>query len=195
MMWYDMICDMICDMIWYGRCMAAFIVGFVADLAHRDLILIVILIVIQLKTYKITSRSPCSGLTFWRLLTLVIRRFCYFKHSLHESFLVSRGWPVIVFQLWTECRVTFDNVLQASLLCEPVVGGYGGIPAGCQCDKEGNLYVADMRLGILKVTPTGDFQQVCTSSHVRGCQYVWPVCNLMYVGWIWINAEFSWWVN
>lgn len=39
--------------------------------------------------------------------------------------------------------------------------GYGGIPAGCQFDRHSNLYVADMRLGILKVNITdGSFQQV-----------------------------------
>ena len=66
----------------------------------------------------------------------------------------------------------FENVLQTSLLCEPVVGEDGGIPAGCQCDKEGNIYVADMRLGILKVSPTGDFKQVCTKSPVSQCDHL-----------------------
>ena len=40
------------------------------------------------------------------------------------------------------------------------MAGEGGVPAGCQADREGDLYVADMRLGILKVTPDGDFTQV-----------------------------------
>jgi hypothetical protein len=40
------------------------------------------------------------------------------------------------------------------------VGEDGGIPAGCQCDKEGNIYVADMRLGILKISKTGECKQV-----------------------------------
>ena len=65
----------------------------------------------------------------------------------------------------------FENVLQTSLLCEPVVGEDGGIPAGCQCDKEGNIYVADMRLGILKVAPTGDFKQVC--AYLYACWRQW----------------------
>ena len=46
------------------------------------------------------------------------------------------------------------------MICEPNVDGDGGIPAGCQVDKSGNLYVADMRLGILYVKPDGTFTQV-----------------------------------
>ena len=46
------------------------------------------------------------------------------------------------------------------MICEPNVDGDGGIPAGCQVDKSGNLYVADMRLGILYVKPDGTFKQV-----------------------------------
>ena len=38
--------------------------------------------------------------------------------------------------------------------------GEGGIPAGCQCDKDGNLWIADMRLGIIKVTQDGHMTQV-----------------------------------
>ncbi|KAL8583560.1 hypothetical protein ACOMHN_028331 [Nucella lapillus] len=49
---------------------------------------------------------------------------------------------------------------KASVVCEPSVRGEGGIPAGCQCDRHGNILVADMRLGILKVSPSGDFKQL-----------------------------------
>lgn len=51
------------------------------------------------------------------------------------------------------------SMLQAILLCKPKIED-AGVPAGCQCDKEGNIYVADMRLGILKVTQSGYFTQV-----------------------------------
>lgn len=56
--------------------------------------------------------------------------------------------------------VAFFFQASKAVLCEPRGDGVGGIPAGCQCDKEGNIYVADMRLGILKVSQKGEFQQV-----------------------------------
>ncbi len=46
------------------------------------------------------------------------------------------------------------------MFCEPKVDDWGGIPAGLQSDKKGHLWVADMRLGILHVTPDGSFEQV-----------------------------------
>lgn len=54
------------------------------------------------------------------------------------------------------------SVCKVELICEPCVNNHGGIPAGCQSDKDGNLYVADMRLGILFVKGNGEFQQVST---------------------------------
>lgn len=45
-------------------------------------------------------------------------------------------------------------------MCEPEVDGYGGIPAGCQSDKDNNIYIADMRLGLLKMAPSGSVEQV-----------------------------------
>ena len=56
------------------------------------------------------------------------------------------------------------SIVQVEIVCEPNIDGDGGIPAGCQVDKEGNLYVADMRLGILYVKPDGTFTQVMSSS-------------------------------
>lgn len=47
------------------------------------------------------------------------------------------------------------------MICKPCIDGYGGIPAGCQVDKEHNLWVADMRLGMLKVdSQTRKYKQV-----------------------------------
>ena len=54
---------------------------------------------------------------------------------------------------------------QAEVLCSPSFGGFGGIPAGCQTDKSGDLWVADMRLGLLHINhSTGACQQVSEHS-------------------------------
>jgi len=48
----------------------------------------------------------------------------------------------------------------------------GGIPAGLQCDKEDNLWVADMALGILRVSPEGEVEHVVSTyegTPMRGC--------------------------
>ena len=44
------------------------------------------------------------------------------------------------------------------------------MPAGCQFDKDGNLYVADMMLGILKITQDGSYSQARKIS----------LCKLLY---------------
>lgn len=54
----------------------------------------------------------------------------------------------------------FTPCLQSSVLCEPAVGGFGGVPAGCQCDKNNVLWIADMRLGLITVDKQGMFTQV-----------------------------------
>lgn len=54
----------------------------------------------------------------------------------------------------------FTPCLQSSVLCEPAVGGFGGVPAGCQCDKNNVLWIADMRLGLITVDKQGTFIQV-----------------------------------
>lgn len=77
---------------------------------------------------------------------------------------------------------------QKTVICEPEVNSFGGIPAGCQSDKEGNLYVADMRLGILSVKPNGDFKQIATADDsgrtMQGCND----CSLDYTGNLWVTA-------
>jgi gluconolactonase len=48
----------------------------------------------------------------------------------------------------------------------------GGIPAGLQCDPDDNLWVADMKLGILKVTAQGQIEHVVAEyggGPMRGC--------------------------
>lgn len=47
-----------------------------------------------------------------------------------------------------------------------------GIPAGLQCDREDNLWIADMKLGILKVSPAGALEHVVAQfegAPIRGC--------------------------
>lgn len=48
----------------------------------------------------------------------------------------------------------------------------GGIPAGLQLDRDGSLLVADMKLGILRVTMDGvveDFVREFEGNPIRGC--------------------------
>lgn len=48
----------------------------------------------------------------------------------------------------------------------------GGIPAGLQCDRENYLWVADMRLGILRAAPDGTLTRVVSEydgAPIRGC--------------------------
>ncbi|XP_025081198.1 diisopropyl-fluorophosphatase-like isoform X2 [Pomacea canaliculata] len=76
---------------------------------------------------------------------------------------------------------------RAILLCKPKIED-AGVPAGCQCDKEGNIYVADMRLGILKVTQSGYFTQLAKIDNegriMQGCND----CIFDYEGNLWITA-------
>lgn len=51
-------------------------------------------------------------------------------------------------------------MFQVEVVCTPYDGEFGGIPAGCQCDLQNNIWIADMRLGILKMDPTGTYKQV-----------------------------------
>ncbi|XP_013398179.1 diisopropyl-fluorophosphatase-like [Lingula anatina] len=74
-------------------------------------------------------------------------------------------------------------------ICAPKVGSDGGIPAGLQCDKENNLWVADMRLGILRVnTKDGTFQQIARKDKdgalLQGCND----CAFDYDGNLWVTA-------
>ncbi|KAK7495006.1 hypothetical protein BaRGS_00013646 [Batillaria attramentaria] len=77
---------------------------------------------------------------------------------------------------------------QSTVLCEPNVNGYGGIPAGCQCDKEGIIYVADMRLGILKVSQSGEFTQVAKVDSEGQTMQACNDCIFDYHGNLWVTA-------
>ncbi|XP_039274700.2 diisopropyl-fluorophosphatase-like isoform X1 [Styela clava] len=60
------------------------------------------------------------------------------------------------------------------VVCTPQFEGYGGRPAGCQSDKNGNIWIADMRLGILKYSPEdGKCQQLSkvdsSGNALNGC--------------------------
>lgn len=77
---------------------------------------------------------------------------------------------------------------KSSVLCEPAVGGFGGVPAGCQCDKNNMLWIADMRLGLITVDKQGTFTQVCQEDDagqtMQGCND----CTFDYDGNLWITA-------
>ncbi len=63
----------------------------------------------------------------------------------------------------------------------------GGIPAGCQCDKENNIWIADMRLGVFRVEPDGTVHhEVATfaGEPIRGCND----CAFDGNGNLWITA-------
>lgn len=76
--------------------------------------------------------------------------------------------------------------------CCPVIDGSGGIPAGCQVDKDNRLWVADMRLGLLQITASGDgssgvHKQVvseCEGKPMQGCND----CAFDSYGNLWITA-------
>ncbi|CAH1775577.1 unnamed protein product [Owenia fusiformis] len=80
------------------------------------------------------------------------------------------------------------EIKQASVLVAPSVDGFGGIPAGCQCDLDNNIWVADMTLGILKVKQDGTFQQIATKDNkneaLQGCNDLIFDCE----GNLWITA-------
>ena len=54
-------------------------------------------------------------------------------------------------------------MFQVDVVCSPKDGDSGGIPAGCQVDLDNNIWIADMRLGILKMETSGKYQQVVTA--------------------------------
>lgn len=70
----------------------------------------------------------------------------------------------------SECISVILIFTQAEVICGPSINGYGGIPAGCQMDKDGFLWVADMRLGLLKVDPV-----MKTYSQVRFITYIYCI--------------------
>jgi len=81
-----------------------------------------------------------------------------------------------------------DEQYQVSEFCSPCIDGDGGIPAGLQSDRQGNLWVADMRLGLLKVTPQGELTQVSrldsSGDNMQGCNDL----TFDYGGNLWITA-------
>ncbi|ELU00274.1 hypothetical protein CAPTEDRAFT_229059 [Capitella teleta] len=74
-------------------------------------------------------------------------------------------------------------------LCAPSFEGCGGIPAGLQSDKFNDLWVADMRHGILKIdTQTGKCKQVARmdsdGQEMQGCND----CIFDHDGTLWVTA-------
>ncbi|CAH1789003.1 unnamed protein product, partial [Owenia fusiformis] len=53
----------------------------------------------------------------------------------------------------------------SSLLVAPSVGANSGMPTGSQCDHNNNIWVADQRLGLLKVYKNGTFHQIATKDN------------------------------
>lgn len=81
------------------------------------------------------------------------------------------------------------NTGKKTVICKPKVDDFGGIPAGCQCDRENNqLFVADMRLGLLIVQTDGSFEQIAKKDAddrvMQGCND----CAFDYRGDLWITA-------
>ena len=73
------------------------------------------------------------------------------------KFLVfSRTGSFSLLYIYLQIHVYF----QPTVVCSPKDGDIGGIPAGCQCDLGNNIWIADMRLGILKMDQNGKYQQV-----------------------------------
>ena len=71
-------------------------------------------------------------------------------------------------------------LLKRSLKCAPCIKGTGGIPAGCQFDKDGNLFVADMKLGILKVRQDGSYEQVVHAKKKKNNPTIACMINYSY---------------
>ncbi|CAD5113502.1 DgyrCDS2663 [Dimorphilus gyrociliatus] len=78
---------------------------------------------------------------------------------------------------------------EQSVICTPNVDGYGGVPAGCQIDQEGYLWVSDMRLGLLRIDINSKtFEQYCKTDKdgetMQGCNDL----IFDYNGFLWITA-------
>ncbi|CAH1781141.1 unnamed protein product [Owenia fusiformis] len=83
--------------------------------------------------------------------------------------------------------VDLQNKL-ASVFVEPIVGGFVGMPVGLQCDPENNIWVADARLGLLKVTPGGTLRQVATMDINNEISQGFNDLIFDYHGTLWISA-------
>nr|XP_039274698.1 diisopropyl-fluorophosphatase-like [Styela clava] len=55
-------------------------------------------------------------------------------------------WPGKLHKINLETGVKID-------VCTPLINGFGGRPAGCEADKFDNIWIADVRLGLLKYSP------------------------------------------
>ncbi|XP_045157720.1 diisopropyl-fluorophosphatase-like [Mercenaria mercenaria] len=77
---------------------------------------------------------------------------------------------------------------KVDILCSPQDGDRGGIPAGCQCDLDNNIWIADMALGILRMDTSGKYQQMfkedSSGRTMQGCND----CAFDYDGNLWVTA-------
>lgn len=77
---------------------------------------------------------------------------------------------------------------KSTIVNSPRDGDCGGIPAGSQCDQDNNIWIADMRLGILKMDPSGSclqmFKNDTSGRTMQGCND----CIFDYDGNLWITA-------
>nr|XP_039270276.1 diisopropyl-fluorophosphatase-like isoform X2 [Styela clava] len=53
-------------------------------------------------------------------------------------------------------------------MCTALVNGFGGRPAGCQSDKFDNIWIADIRLGLLKYSPGSNDCQLVSNKDDDG---------------------------
>ncbi|CAH1787844.1 unnamed protein product [Owenia fusiformis] len=87
-------------------------------------------------------------------------------------------------------RVDLENK-QSSVLVIPSVDGFKGLPVGLQNDPEKNIWLADGRLGLLKMKQDGSFNQVATKDNknepMQGCNDL----IFDYHGNLWITAPFG----
>ena len=97
--------------------------------------------------------SVNSGLLSYFQSTVVYSHISSLQWFAH---IFSLQWFALIFSVYSDLLSYF----QSTVICSPKDGEYGGIPAGCQCDLDNNIWIADMRLGILKMDQSGKCQQV-----------------------------------
>ncbi|CAH1787843.1 unnamed protein product [Owenia fusiformis] len=101
------------------------------------------------------------------------------------------GHFYIVLPFDGEIRRVDLKLKKSSTFVAPSVNGFNGMPAGLQCDLENNIWVADARLGLLKVDQDGSFTQVATKDNqnetIQGCNDL----IFDYHGNLWITASFG----
>ncbi|CAH1802320.1 unnamed protein product [Owenia fusiformis] len=84
-------------------------------------------------------------------------------------------------------KIDLENK-NASTLVSPSLDGFQGMPLGLQCDRENNIWVADGRLGLLKVYQNGSFQQVATVNNKNEILQGFNDLMFDYHGNLWITA-------